>query len=1006
MVKRLRQFAFFTLSFFAVMLCGVNAAFSQFYPGDVAFVGFNSDSNSDFALVVFTDVSSGQQIHFTNEEWNGSAFTGSGGDFTWVAPAGGITAGTILIFNDVGTTPSVNTGDVVDDANLDLSGSGDVLYAFTGIDKNTPDEFLAAITTDENRYNQPDGTEGTLANTGLTQGSTAILLSDNIDVAQYIGSRGGNTPNGYIALLNDIVSETSDEDNWEQFNGTGDQDGQVLPFNTQSFNIVDPPTVNFTVSASTVNENAGTTTLTVELAEADGEAVSVDVVFLSGSSTAAASDIGGYNTQTVSFSASDPSGTPKNVTVNITDDTDFEGDEKAVFQLQNNTAGSLISPRILTLTIEDDEQPAIVINEFLADPPDGTAGDANGDGSRSSDDDEFIEIVNTGSKDIDISEWKLSDDGTNIVYTFPSGSVLAADNAAVIFGGGEPTGFFGSAIVHATSSLSLSNSGNTITLLNANGDIVSQAVDDGSIDAQSATRDPDLTGDFEAHSTAANSGGALFSPGTKVDGTAFGSTYAVAFRGTEGWRMISSPTQSTTFEGLFSNLWMQGAAGSNDPSGQGTLFYWDESIPSFVQVTDMNAQLTAGKGYIVYTFADDEFTTPGLQGGFPKIINTPNTENISPVSVAVTSNDSDNSNAIDNNEGWNMLGNPYGTDVLVDAVLTALSNEGTVNTNVYIWNHSANSGNGDYIQLSQGSGETIAPFQAFWIRYTATIPNNSTANFNRADLAANQGTIFYDRKEPLSFEIRLGNGQRYDDYQVVFKEKGRVGEDRLDGYKLFSLNGNSINIYSTVGEDVRLAMNVLPPVREIDSEIRIPVYYQLPESGEYTFTWSDELPSEIEIYLIDNETGRKVDLKSGGQLSFTYQAEEKEMISRNRINEPVLSANVKEEKPPRFELVLKYIEPGPPDDEMEKPVTMSPPYPNPFNSQTAMTYKLKEPSRVTITIWNIVGQKVATLVDDVMKTKGEHEYYWTVDGNIPSGIYICKLEAAGTVIVRKMTYIK
>ena len=61
----------------------------------------------------------------------------------------------------------------------------------------------------------------------------------------------------------------------------------------------------------------------------------------------------------------------------------------------------------------------VVINEFLADPPAGLAGDANRDGIRSASDDEFVELFNTGMADVDLSLWSLWD-STSLRHKFPS----------------------------------------------------------------------------------------------------------------------------------------------------------------------------------------------------------------------------------------------------------------------------------------------------------------------------------------------------------------------------------------------------------------------------------------------------------------------------------------------------------------------------------------------------------------------------------------------------------
>ncbi|MEP0549061.1 MAG: lamin tail domain-containing protein [Rhodothermales bacterium] len=165
----------------------------------------------------------------------------------------------------------------------------------------------------------------------------------------------------------------------------------------------------------------------------------------------------------------------------------------------------------------------LVINEFLADPAGDLSGDANGDGVRDGSADEFVEILNPTDEPIDISGWTLSD-AVGVRHTFAAGTVVEAQCGAVVFGGGSPSGDFGFTVVQTASAgfLGLNNGGDTVTLADAFGMTVAEVAfgAEGGSD-QSLTRDPDVTGDFVQHSTATGSGGALFSPGTQVDGTAF-----------------------------------------------------------------------------------------------------------------------------------------------------------------------------------------------------------------------------------------------------------------------------------------------------------------------------------------------------------------------------------------------------------------------------------------------------------------------------------------------------
>ena len=174
----------------------------------------------------------------------------------------------------------------------------------------------------------------------------------------------------------------------------------------------------------------------------------------------------------------------------------------------------------------------LIINEFLADPATDITGDANGDGTRDASQDEFVELNNTSASPIDISSWTLAD-GYAVRHVFPSGTVIPAACGIIVFGGGSPTGTFGAMMVQtaSTGSLGLNNGGDTVALNNGTTDVATHAYGSEGGNNQSLTRDPDLTGAFVQHSTATGSGGALFSPGTMVNGTGFAgcvpSTYEI-----------------------------------------------------------------------------------------------------------------------------------------------------------------------------------------------------------------------------------------------------------------------------------------------------------------------------------------------------------------------------------------------------------------------------------------------------------------------------------------------
>lgn len=194
---------------------------------------------------------------------------------------------------------------------------------------------------------------------------------------------------------------------------------------------------------------------------------------------------------------------------------DFDGG----YQVVPRERADFVSPEI--------NLPAVVIHEIHADPH-PSAGDANGDGSISSTQDEFVELANTTWEEVDISGWTLSD-GVGVRHVFAAGTVVPPREAVVVFSGGAPSGAFGNAgasglvFTASTGSLGLNNTGDTLTLADASSATV-QVVSFGSEGGkdESLTRSPDLTNAPLVAHTGVSATGARWSPGTWAsDGGAF-----------------------------------------------------------------------------------------------------------------------------------------------------------------------------------------------------------------------------------------------------------------------------------------------------------------------------------------------------------------------------------------------------------------------------------------------------------------------------------------------------
>ena len=291
-----------------------------------------------------------------------------------------------------------------------------------------------------------------------------------------------------------------------------------------------PTSVFLSTNEGSISEDGGSFNVTVQISDPSADSATVVQLVYTGTDS---TDIGNFISETITFPAG--SSTSQNASIPIYNDTDAEGEETFSFELQNISGGyqsSIGSPSIFTLTINDDDLAEFnfVYNELHIDPASDITGDANGDGTRDAIQDEFIELVNTGSSSFDLSGYYLTDETSPDLaarHIFPSGSIVDAGMPIVIFGGGVPNSptNFGGAIVHTASEnnggVALGNSGKTIYIKNAEGLTVlshTYTANQGSAN-QSVTRNPDLTGDFVSHSGVASANGALYSPGMKLDST-------------------------------------------------------------------------------------------------------------------------------------------------------------------------------------------------------------------------------------------------------------------------------------------------------------------------------------------------------------------------------------------------------------------------------------------------------------------------------------------------------
>ena len=79
-------------------------------------------------------------------------------------------------------------------------------------------------------------------------------------------------------------------------------------------------------------------------------------------------------------------------------------------------------------------------------------------------------------------------------------------------------------------------------------------------------------------------------------------------------------------------------------------------------------------------------------------------------------------------------------------------------------------------------------------------------------------------------------------------------------------------------------------------------------------------------------------------------------------------------------------------------------YPNPFNPSTTINFSIMKSSNVTLTVYNILGQKVVTLVNGHLDA-GAHSVQFNAV-KLATGVYIYRLEAGSYVAQKKLMLLK
>ena len=446
--------------------------------------------------------------------------------------------------------------------------------------------------------------------------------------------------------------------------------------------------------------------------------------------------------------------------------------------------------------------------------------------------------------------------------------------------------------------------------------------------------------------------------------------YSTSLTGQAGWRLLTSPVQTTIGE-LLANIWTQGFTGATTTNGSPNVFTWnatatDNSASNWIPATSASQAVAAGEGVFVYVYATD----PYGHGSFPKTLSV--TGNAFRAAQSLTSRLNPNT------DGWALVGNPYSTDI----VWSDFSHSGLYNV-PYIWD----ANNEEWITWNGSTGALtggrIGAFNAFFV---ATMSENPslTAPFWARRAGTNQfvGKVVQTQDaSTFSLKVESPDG-RSNRAWFSFDANGKLGLDEFDAFKLAPYSQQYVQLASVIQDSIRLDINHLPILTD---ELSIPLRIKSTASGIYRLSLNGHaLPSGWDFAIIDTETGRMSRLDDALEFTWTGAGAES---SRFVLK---ISPNT-----------ITHVEPI---AEMPLVFGLDQNYPNPFNPTTVIGYQISEIGRTRLAIYDVLGREVAVLVDGVMPA-GQHSV--TFDGkDLASGMYIYKLQSGDKVLSRKFTLIK
>jgi len=324
---------------------------------------------------------------------------------------------------------------------------------------------------------------------------------------------------------------------------------------------------------------------------------------------------------------------------------------------------------------------------------------------------------------------------------------------------------------------------------------------------------------------------------------------------------------SSTWTTTSGRFWYMGVPMVNVVrSGYGTtgtttnrVWSYAESTKSYTELTDGNALLSAGTGYVHRRSTDGTitFSAIGADGLYRSDVNISGLTRTTGTSA-----------------GYHLVSNPYMayldwysvTKTNIEPTFYIRTNN-TTNSNISAlisYNSETNlSTNTSSVTATTQQLRYIAPLQSIWVRVGTAAATGSLAmtrgmlSHQTGNVGLKSSTVF-----PTLARVNLVDGNNFDQLLVYLNSDMSNEVDQYDSEKM--LSSGTVQVY-TMSSNKKLVMNGL---KNNKKKVSVPLYLELPETKSYTLQLSEYMMEDGLILLEDKQEGTLQDFTINENYSF------------------------------------------------------------------------------------------------------------------------------------------